>query len=213
MLTTTAPPTAVPLVDRPPAAAMFCRPMRFVALRSRSPPEVMFAPWPITAVVWNERTWIATDAATLASDLPPAAANAQTTKSFSLVGGVTASTVIEPPLTTAPGAIEAWFVMSSTFRPTAAPTATSDCMLALKPIALALASIVFWLVTLTAPVALTVGAGLVPLPRRAVVLWRAQLIEMAAAMFTPPLSSPDSLLELLLAESVESWALGRLPSV
>jgi hypothetical protein len=65
----------------------------------------------------------------------------------------------------------------------------------------------FSLSTFTAPVpALTV----VPPPIEAWVVWRVQFRLTAAAMPTPPLLSPDSLFELLLAESVLLLALGRL---
>src|SRR5712692_3190162 len=194
MFTATAPPTALPLVERAPEIGRFSRPMKLVALTSRLSVEVTFAPFPITAVVVKERTWIAADAATLASDLPPATANAQTTKSFSLPAGVTASTVTGPPVTCAP-----------------APIATSDWRLVLRPMALALALTWFSLLILTAPGALTVSV--VSWPISAVVEIRAQFSETAAAMLTPPLSSPDSLLDLLFALSVFSLPLGRSPSV
>ena len=79
------------------------------------------APAPIDAVVWKVSTWMPTDAAMLASDLPPAAAMPQTMKSSSLPDGVTASTVTPPPVTCAPAPMDAVFVMSSTLRPTPAP--------------------------------------------------------------------------------------------
>ena len=101
--------------------------------------EVTCAPLPIEAVVWKVSTWTPTEAATLASDLPPAAARPQTMKSFSLPAGVTASTVIPPPVTCAPAPIDAVFVTSSTFRPTPAPIETSESMLIAEPIAFAFA--------------------------------------------------------------------------
>src|SRR5580692_1392311 len=78
--------------------------------------------------------------------------------------------------------------------------------------ALAFAPTLFSLLTFTAPVAATIGL-IVPLPIDAVVVWRAQFTETAAAMLTPPLFSPDSPLDLVLAESVWSLLDGRLPSV
>ena len=137
--------------------------MKLVALTASASLDVTRAPFPITAVVLKVRTWMAADAATLASDLPPATAKDQTMKSFSFPLGVIASTVIGPPLTCEPGPMDAVFVIVSTLRPTPAPMATSDCRLVLKPIALAFAPIVFSLLTFTAPVDMTVGM-LVPSP-------------------------------------------------
>ena len=97
--------------------------------------------------------------------------------------------------------MEAWFVMSSTLRPTAAPIATSESRLVLRPMAFAFAPMLFSALTFTAPVEMTVGL-VVPLPIEARVVWRAQFTETAAAMFTPPLSWPDSLFDFVLAESV-----------
>ena len=135
MLTTNAPPTAVPLVDSAAATARFWSPIFWLASTSTTSVEVTCAPAPIDAVVWKVSTWMPTDAAMLASDLPPAAAMPQTMKSSSLPDGVTAWTVTPPPVTCAPAPMDAVFVMSSTLRPTPAPMATSLWRFPLKPIA------------------------------------------------------------------------------
>ena len=134
-LTTNAPPTAVPLVESAAATARFCSPMFWLASTSTTSVEETTALAPIDAVVWKVSTWTPTDAETLASDLPPAAAMPQTMKSSSLPAGVFASTVTPPPVTCAPAPMDAVFVMSSTLRPTPAPIATSLWRLPLKPIA------------------------------------------------------------------------------
>src|SRR5262249_16704167 len=101
-LTDTARPTAVPLVDRPPARAMFWRPQTFVDLISIASDEVTCAPCPIHAFESKKSTWMPTDAATLASPLPPAPARPQAMKSFSFGTGVPASTVPAPRFAVGP---------------------------------------------------------------------------------------------------------------
>ena len=76
--TATAPPTALPSLDRAPATGRFCRPMKLVAFTSRLSVEVTLAPLPMIAVVWKVSTWMLTEPAMLASALPPATAKAQT---------------------------------------------------------------------------------------------------------------------------------------
>ena len=98
-LTTIAPPTAVPPVDRPPESARLWKPSGAAALTVTAPVELTTAPWSMKALVRKVSTWTATDAAMLAVFLPPAAAMPQTTKSLSLLSGETASTVTPLPLT------------------------------------------------------------------------------------------------------------------
>ena len=134
----------------------------------------------------------------------------QTTKSFSFVSGVTASTVTPPPLTWAFAPMSAVFVTSSTFSPTPAPIDVSDLRSTAAPSAKAFAVVRFSALTLTAFVAVTWMPGAI----EAVFVVVTQLTLTAAAMPTPPLSlSPVSLPELVLAVSVESDAFGSEPLV
>ena len=142
MLTTNAPPTADPLVESAAGDREVLEPdvrARVDVDDPRSSDDC--APLPIDAVVWSVSTWTPTDAATLASDLPPAAAMPQTMKSSSLPDGVTASTVTPPPFTCAPAPIDAVFVTSSTLTPTPRRSPTSLCSSPLEPIARAFAPV------------------------------------------------------------------------
>ena len=110
-LTATAAPTPAPPLLPPiaaaPAAAMFCRPISPRAVTSMSPEDWTSAPSKTSAVVSMVTTLTPTPPATavLVPLLPfccaPAPAMPQTMKSFDLPAGVTASTVMPSPCTTA----------------------------------------------------------------------------------------------------------------
>src|SRR5438270_980238 len=192
MLTAIAPPTASPPSASAPETASVCSPSGAVAFTVTPPPsDVMLTPAPIVACVLYAITWMPTDAATLASDLPPAAARPHVTKSFSLPTGVIASTVTPWPETTAPSPIVASFVASTTLRPTAAPMLSSASRLPLRPVAFADASVQSLALTSTG---LAVPVTCMPAAIVAVFDVTTQLTAMAAATPTPPPESPDSLL-------------------
>ena len=206
--TTMAPPTALPLVDSPPARARFCTFSRVLAVTVSAPSASTVLPLPIVALVVRVSTWMLADAATLMVPLPPAAASAHTIRSSVLPAGVMASTVMLSPLRSAPVPTLAVLVMSWTLRPTAAPMLLLLSMLELMPIARALASVSLAALTFTSPaVAWTTRL----LPIVAVLVVTTQLRAMAAATPVPPPLSPDWLEEEELAESVLSLDLGSVP--
>src|SRR5438270_6160354 len=149
------------------------------------------------------------EAATEASFLLAAAASDQVMNWFVPVG-VVDSTVTPLPETVAPPAMNASLSTCSTFRLTAAPTAVFDLRPPAAPIAFAVAFVVLFAVTETAPVELTVTVPSIC----AVFVSRAQLTATEAAMFVPPLLlSPASLLDDELAVLVSELELGIEPSV
>ena len=209
MLTATEPPTAVPPVESAPATARFCRPMNAVARTLMPSLDARVEPLPTEAVVVKASTWMPTEPATLAVDLPPAAASPHETTSLRLPAGVMASTVMPAALICAPPPTEAVLVTLCTLSPIAAPTAVSLSSPPARPIALPTAPTRVTALTTTVPIEMMTTLPAI----EAVLVCRAQLTVTAAATATPPLLSPDWLLELLVALSVESLAFGSSPPV
>ena len=181
-----APPTATPPRETPPERASSCIPTGVFAWTVRPSVEVRWAPVPTVAVVVRVSTWMATDAATLADDLPPAAAIPQAMNV--LAAGEVASTVIPAPLSVVASPTEAALVMLATLSPTAAPIWASLCWVSSAvPMALAFDVVVLFAVTATAPVTVS----WIPPPMDAVVAVVVQFTAIAAATPTPPPELPD----------------------
>ena len=82
MLTTIEAPTAFPLIEMAPASARLCRPIGFVAFTVTPAVDVRRDRFPTDAVVSKSMNCTAMEPATLAFDLPPAAAMPHTMKLF-----------------------------------------------------------------------------------------------------------------------------------